>query len=334
MPLIDNFDNAGPGIVTAYDIDSRLYRVGDDVAFIDYREEITTESREWVGLTYAAAFNAVNQNAQPGDSKATHSWSMSESQRIIGSYTLNRIYEKKDISIAAESDIPLMGVPSFSVGSGIVTEFPFDMTITSPNTSDVLRYRIDAMDQNGTYVFGQYIETTQNQVTISIDSDISKKGLNQDHKQILIVAHTRRYTPQGVFDGQEVERVYIEKAPVLALPEFDPAGSPSRTFVNNISGLPSSIDISSSDSGVSLYASVRYNALDASGNILAAELDFIDNSPVLPYTATIKVPTFPGYSITLPPYAYEIVLTARSELFYENILYTSEIKQRYYYYKP
>lgn len=152
MPLINNFELAGPGVVTSFNRGNRAYRVGTANDFIDYFETTDTETVEWVGLTYNAAINQVLKNTQPGDRKATHSWSFREDNRVIGSYIVQRDYEKKVLSVVATTPTDLL-VPTFSPAGRTTTDIGFyldtptgangqiTVTLTFRNTGSVRKYR-------------------------------------------------------------------------------------------------------------------------------------------------------------------------------------------------
>jgi hypothetical protein len=116
MALIESFDLAGQGIVTSFNKSNRNYRVGEANDFIDYRETITTEAREWVGLTYNAALTQVERNVQPGDKTATFTWSFREDNRIVGSYVVERLFESKATTTTGSTDIPNMVIPLMTAG--------------------------------------------------------------------------------------------------------------------------------------------------------------------------------------------------------------------------
>lgn len=328
MALVNNFENAGPGIVTSYNVDSRNYRVGDDIAFIDYREEIITEEREWVGLTYDAAIAVVQQNAQPGDNKATHSWSMSESNRVVKSYAVRRVYERKESKTIAESEVPLMLGVVFSAASQNVNQFPYDLTISSNNSNDVLRYRVDAMDRYGNYIAGQYVETTSNSIVVSLNTTTYKLGLDGDHKQIRITAHTRRYTNQGVFDGPESDRVFIQKVPTIPSISVDNVGSLEKIRTNNIPSIPYNVTatINSADPSFVINYNVLYQSVNNAGDVVDTISDF-DFGVTSPKTFTLDDRITTDYA-----YAYYVVIQTR--IYIDTTWYDGPILAYYYYYKP
>lgn len=152
MPLIENFELAGTGLVTSFNRSNRAYRVGTANDFIDYFETIDTETVEWVGLTYNAAVVQVSKNIQPGDRTATYSWSFREDNRVIGSYIVQRDYEKKVLTVVATTPTS-MTAPTLSPAGRSPTDINFyldtptgatgqiTITLTKKNTGSVFKYR-------------------------------------------------------------------------------------------------------------------------------------------------------------------------------------------------
>jgi hypothetical protein len=115
MALINDFSLAGEGIITSLNKSNRSYRVGEQGAFSEYKEAITTESREWVGLTYSAALSKVERNEQPGDPNATNTWTFREDNRIVGSYIVERVYERKAVISSTGEEVPRMVQPGLTI---------------------------------------------------------------------------------------------------------------------------------------------------------------------------------------------------------------------------
>lgn len=85
---------SGNGKITQKAVSVRRYTVGEEGAFVNYRETTTTESRIWTALTKAAAIAEVEQNAQPADPDAVYTWSMKVEKAELGSYMVQRDYSK------------------------------------------------------------------------------------------------------------------------------------------------------------------------------------------------------------------------------------------------
>jgi len=92
MPLQDAV--AGDGKITQKAVSVRRYTVGESGAFFTYRETTQTESRIWTALTKAAAEAQIAQNAQPSDPLAVYTWSARLDSQQVGSYTVQRDYQK------------------------------------------------------------------------------------------------------------------------------------------------------------------------------------------------------------------------------------------------
>lgn len=92
MPLRDSV--SGDGKILQKAVTTRYYTVGEDGSFINYREVTVTESRIWTALTRGAAEAQVNQNTQPNDPKAVYTWSAKIENPSLGSYSVQRDYQK------------------------------------------------------------------------------------------------------------------------------------------------------------------------------------------------------------------------------------------------
>ena len=96
MALFATFGAAGPGKITQKSSSKRDYQVGEaSTGYSNYTERIITETRDWVGLTKAAAVAQVNLNVQPTVAGATYSWSCQLANLVTRSYTVQRVYERK-----------------------------------------------------------------------------------------------------------------------------------------------------------------------------------------------------------------------------------------------
>jgi hypothetical protein len=96
MPLFSTFGEAGDGKITQKGSSKRDYQVGEQsTGYVNYTERTITETREWVGLTRAAALAQVTLNVQPTVAGATYSWSMQLVDLRTRSYTVQRVFERK-----------------------------------------------------------------------------------------------------------------------------------------------------------------------------------------------------------------------------------------------
>jgi hypothetical protein len=85
---------AGNGKIIQKTVSVRRYTVGEQGSFFTYRETTQTEARIWTALTKAAAEAQIAQNAQPSDPLAVYTWSARLDNREVGSYIVQRDYQK------------------------------------------------------------------------------------------------------------------------------------------------------------------------------------------------------------------------------------------------
>ena len=93
----------GSGKQVSREVVSRDYIQGfSGIGFWKFRETTETETREWVALTQTAANDAADANAQP--ETGTYTYYVAETNRIVGAYSLTRVYHNTSTEIVTEPE--------------------------------------------------------------------------------------------------------------------------------------------------------------------------------------------------------------------------------------
>ena len=89
----------GDGKLVYKDSRIRKWSVVTPTSDITWQETTTEEEREWVAVTEAVAESAVDAADQSGiPAGAVATWSMSEDNRVIGSYKVTKTITSKTIT--------------------------------------------------------------------------------------------------------------------------------------------------------------------------------------------------------------------------------------------
>lgn len=181
MALINNWDEAGSGIVISSTASSRNYTInGDEGYYETIHEETRNEVTRWVALTKEAAQDAVARNVQPTDDPdATHSWTLSLNSIVIRDYTVERAYSKTTTRLVDFSgDVP---VPTFSPEGTNVTGTrltqPHFVTIACSASTAKIEYQLYYKNGTGTTAYWtKYDEGTSVGASINKTVDSDKDG--------------------------------------------------------------------------------------------------------------------------------------------------------------
>lgn len=150
MALINDWVDAGEGIIVSKNNGNRKYRVGDVNDYIDYLEVEVSETRVWVGLTYACAVAKVDENEQPNGIDEVYSWTLDEDSRIIGSYQVQREYQKSFTAQIGTTPVPTLDGPTISHGQTSIGDYldtsvdlPITITRNAPNPAAFMYVQLD-----------------------------------------------------------------------------------------------------------------------------------------------------------------------------------------------
>lgn len=150
MALINDWVDAGEGIIVSKNNGNRKYRVGDANDYIDYLEVEISETRVWVGLTYACAAAKVDENEQPNGIDEVYSWTLDEDSRIIGSYQVQREYQKSFTAQIGTTPVPTLDGPTISHGQTSIGDYldtsvdlPITITRNAPNPAAFMYVQVE-----------------------------------------------------------------------------------------------------------------------------------------------------------------------------------------------
>lgn len=236
MPLINTWADRGNSVLVDKSTEQRVYRVGSEDDFIDYKEVVSKEVEQWPGFSESGA-NAVLDAAgapdtaaewQPTDTLATFSYSMNEGLRSVNSYTLERVYERKKVDKVGATPIPNFGSVNFSVASSNNTTFPFSLTMSTTTSGALIRYKIDSYN-GGTRVAGSWQQSSGQSITINVNTSNIAGGARINavamHKYVIIEAYAFRVLQTGTYEGPRSAIIYGQRAPVISNVVFSPSGS-------------------------------------------------------------------------------------------------------------
>lgn len=244
MPLVTSWAGREPATITDKSIEQRTYRVGSADDFIDYKEIVEREIRQWKGFTENAASAKIDENEQPtGGTNQTYSWSMNEDSRVVGSYTIERQFEKKTTSVIGTTPVPVIGSVNFSVASNNNVTFPLSVTLSTNVAGASIRYRIDSYN-GGSRVTGTWETISGTSGSVNINTTNIAGGATiggvRMHKYVIIEAYAFRVLQTGTYEGPKSEREYGVRAPVMGAVNFSPSSN------TNLSEFPVSLNLSTS----------------------------------------------------------------------------------------
>ena len=132
---------------------------GSPIAWVNIKEVTERETREWVALTQSAAEGTKDANVQPGVGEGTYTYDVSEGNRVIGSYKLQRMFEQK---VTTQETPPKCATPTFDPVAGAYTAGALDVEVTSETTNAIINWflRVGAVFTQGTVANGGTVSVT------------------------------------------------------------------------------------------------------------------------------------------------------------------------------
>lgn len=219
MPLVNNINAIDvTNAMTARSKNLRRYRVGNDQDFIDYIETVESTTYEYPRATEQAAKNAIEliKNQTTAENQTVNA-SMVEDVRNVGSYKVIYTSTTTTTTQAAVAPAPEVGGITWSRNSETVSSWPQSITMTSANSAERIWYRIDAINNSGATVPGEFTDGGSNNVTVSLNADTLAAGYNGWHKRVIIIAEVRRTQLTGeTYVGAQSSRRFTQNAPSVS----------------------------------------------------------------------------------------------------------------------
>jgi len=155
----------GDGNITASGISTNIsrrvgeYTYGDPSGWVNIKEVTIRETREWVALTQSAAEGAKDANAQPELGEGTYTYEVSEDNRVIGSYKLQRMFEHKVTTLETP---PQCETPTFDpvAGAYAAGALAVDVTSATPNAKIYWFLQVGAVLTTGSVANGGTVNVT------------------------------------------------------------------------------------------------------------------------------------------------------------------------------
>ena len=155
----------GDGNVTASGISTNIsqrvveYTDGKPSAWANVKEVTARETREWVALTQSAAEDEKAANVQPAVGEGTYTYDVSEDNRVIGSYKLQRMFEHKVTTLETP---PQCETPTFDPAAGAFEAGALAVEVTSetPNATIYWFLQVGAVLTQGSVANGGTVNVT------------------------------------------------------------------------------------------------------------------------------------------------------------------------------
>lgn len=292
--LFNYYLDSGEGIIVDGGRNVRRYTVGEAGDFIKYEETIINESKIWVALTKDAAKGQADLNEQPAGEDEVYSWSYREDQRVVGSYILQRDYERKITSVVDTAPPPnVENAPTLSpagtssvFNSSASGSSPFDVVITRSHPSAKIFYRVRYAIRPGNFstVGGETFPSTgfseHSGASVSVNVNIPSQSQNYirsaaesssifgtwqqvariDAYEVVTLTNTESGEPES-FTSPTITR-YFQYEPLTVsktgvVPTINPPGQ-SFGLPPNVSSWPHSVSISA-PSGYHIRYRVGHN---------------------------------------------------------------------------
>jgi hypothetical protein len=320
MPLKESWANRGEEVLMDQAISQSTYRVGEDTDYQDYLEVIERITSKWFAFPEAVASAQIDANPQP--TSGANSWEMVENETIQGAYDVERVFERKTTTLVSQTPPPTFGSVTFNPPQNTqLTTWPVNVTIATITPSHRIMYQINAFNSSGAIVYGPWVETSAASVTVSVNTTILAAGATiagaSYHKVLFINAKAFQVLQSGRYESAVASSSYGQRAPSVATPTYNPAGSTSSTPESNIV-MPTTVAISCATAGARINATAAYWSSGGS---------YVTNATVSAALAPVNI----SISTPFAPDGFQRVrLIASAYVELDGITYTSSSLTRYY----